>query len=78
MDPDSELGYEKCAESLPKFEQRYLNNVINGDQFTHVVQYGRNIEWLEHPGYKLFNFIQRWGEFKLQRLVSDWVKDPRG
>ena len=65
MDPSHELGYDKTGESLPKFELRYLNNVINYNQFSTVTHYGRNIEWLEHFGYKLFNFIQKRGDFKL-------------
>ena len=75
MDPDNEIGYTQTDESIPKFEQRYLNNVLNSGQFTNVIHYGRNVEWLEQHGQKLFNFIQRRGEFKLSRLVSDWVKD---
>lgn len=31
MDPDHEFGYNVCDESLPKFEHRYLNNVVNTD-----------------------------------------------
>lgn len=78
MDPDHELGYSESDETLPKFEQRYLNNVVNTDQFTHMVSYGRNVEWLEKQGYKLFHFIQQRGQFKLHRLVSDWVKGNDG
>lgn len=43
-----------------------------------MVSYGRNVEWLEKQGYKLFHFIQQRGNFKLQRLVSDWVKGVDG
>ena len=57
MDPAHEFGYDTTDETLAKFERRWLNNVINVDQFTHVVQYGRNVEWLEKHGYKLFHFI---------------------
>ena len=78
MSKDHEYGYTATPDSLPNFEKRYLNNVMNVDQFQHAIQYGKNIEWLEKHGYKLFNFIQRRGEFKLFRLVSDWVKDPNG
>ena len=31
MDPNHELGYTVSDETLPKFEQRYLNNVVNVD-----------------------------------------------
>ena len=33
MDPDHETGYRTCEETLPNFELRYLNNVVNVDQF---------------------------------------------
>ena len=29
MDPDNEIGYTETDESIPKFAQRYLNNVVN-------------------------------------------------
>ena len=29
MDPGHEFGYDLSDESLAKFEQRYLNNVVN-------------------------------------------------
>ena len=57
MSKDHEYGYSAAPDSLPNFEKRYLNNVMNVDQFQHAIQYGKNIEWLEKHGYKLFNFI---------------------
>ena len=31
MDPAHDLGYTESDETIPKFEQRYLNNVVNVD-----------------------------------------------
>ena len=70
--------YSKVEGTIPKFELRFLNNVCNVDQFTVYQQFGRNVEWIEPDGYKLFNCIQRRGGFMLDRLVSDWIKDRDG
>ena len=72
------VKYAQIPGTIPKFETRFLNNVCNVEQFSFYSQYGRNIEWIEPEGYKLFHFIQRRSGFMLNRLVSDWIKDKNG
>lgn len=63
---------------IHKFEQRFLNTTHRTNQFSVFTHTGKNIEWLEKDGYKVFNFIQKRFGLTLKRLVTDWVKDKNG